>query len=75
MTIIDLINAIGSTFNNGILWVGNTRLWQLAFWSVAGPLLAWAWFRAFVSVYVHAWLPYKARKQHDASFAGTTIDL
>jgi len=74
MTIIDLINAISSGFHNGLLWIGNIKLWQLAFWSLAGPLLGWAWFKAFESVYLFAWLPYKARKQHDASFNGTTID-
>jgi hypothetical protein len=74
MTIIDLINAISSGIDNGLLLIGNIKLAYLAFWSFAGPLLGWAWYRAFESVYLFAWLPYKARKRHDASFNGTTID-
>lgn len=82
MTLIDLINAVGNGIDgiftgigNLFVWIGNIKIAYLIYWSFAGSLLAWAWYKAFEAVYWYAWVPYKARKRDDASFNGRTIDL
>lgn len=75
MTLMDLFNLIGSGFDATFTWIGNIKLAYLAFWSVAGPLLLWSWGRVAESIYVHCWLPRKARKAADQQFEGVTIDL